>query len=127
MSSVRFLLAFNAPFKLLSRIPRDQRTRVAHFLEKQGFKKQALAVSTDPEHRFELALALGELRLAHDLAMTSDSEEKWRLLSQAATQKSDLNLAAECLGRAKDFGGQLLLATSAGSATQVIYITIFSV
>lgn len=27
------------------------RTRVAHFLEKQGFKQQALAVSTDPEHR----------------------------------------------------------------------------
>uniref|UniRef100_A0A0N5AKD2 Coatomer subunit beta' n=1 Tax=Syphacia muris TaxID=451379 RepID=A0A0N5AKD2_9BILA len=106
---------FDSADKLLARIPRDQRTRVAHFLEKQGFKKQALAVSTDPEHRFELALGLGELQLAHDLAMTADSEEKWRALSQAATLKSDLKLAAECLGRAKDFGGQLLLATSAGS------------
>lgn len=63
-------------------IPRDQRTRVAHFLEKQGFKKQALAVSQDPEHRFELALGLGELKTAYDLAVEADSEEKWRQLSQ---------------------------------------------
>jgi coatomer subunit beta' len=26
-----------------------------HFFEKQGFKKQALAVTTDPEHQFDLA------------------------------------------------------------------------
>merc|ERR1711881_577047 len=31
------------------------------FLEKQGFKKQALAVSSDPEHRFDLAIQLGDL------------------------------------------------------------------
>ena len=40
-------------------IPRDQRSRVAHFLEKQGFKEQALVVSTDADHRFDLALNLG--------------------------------------------------------------------
>ena len=37
---------------MLPTVPKEQRTRVAHFLEKQGFKKQALAVSSDPEHRF---------------------------------------------------------------------------
>ena len=42
-------------------IPRDQRTRVAHFLEKQGFKQQALVVSTDPDHRFDLSLALDKV------------------------------------------------------------------
>lgn len=104
---------------MLPVIPRDHRTRVAHFLEKQGFKKQALVVSQDPDHRFELALSLGDLKLAYDLAVTADSEEKWRQLSQAATLQSELMLAGECLGRARDYGGLLLLATSAGSATLV--------
>lgn len=106
-------------------IPRDQRTRVAHFLEKQGFKKQALAVSQDPDHRFELALSLGELKLAYDIAVASDSEEKWKQLSHAATLRSELMLAGECLGRARDFGGLLLLATSAGSYTLVCIIYSF--
>lgn len=42
---------FDTADKVLPTIPRDQRTRVAHFLEKQGFKQQALAVSTDVDHR----------------------------------------------------------------------------
>ncbi|KAI4815324.1 hypothetical protein KUCAC02_005473, partial [Chaenocephalus aceratus] len=37
----------------------EQRTRVANFLEKTGFKQRPWAVSTDPEHQFErLALRL---------------------------------------------------------------------
>lgn len=34
----------------------------------QGFKQQALAMSTDPEHKFELALQLGDIQTAHKLA-----------------------------------------------------------
>lgn len=34
----------------------------------QGYVQQALAVSSDPEHRFELALRLGEVQTAHQLA-----------------------------------------------------------
>ncbi|MEQ2257467.1 Coatomer subunit beta', partial [Ilyodon furcidens] len=60
---------FNTADSVLPTIPMEQRTRVAHFLEKQGFRQQALAVSTDPEHKFELALQLGELRTAHELAL----------------------------------------------------------
>ncbi|ETN73300.1 hypothetical protein NECAME_04298 [Necator americanus] len=107
---------FETADKVLSTIPKEQRTRVAHFLEKQGFKRQALAVSQDPDHRFDLALALGDLKTAYDLALQGDSEEKWKMLSQAATLKSELMLAGECLGRARDYGGLLLLATCAGSA-----------
>jgi len=38
----------------------------------QGFKQHALAVSTDPEHRFELALQLGELKIAYQLAVEAE-------------------------------------------------------
>lgn len=41
-------------------------------LSPQGFKQQALAVSTDPEHRFELALQLGELKIAYQLAVEAE-------------------------------------------------------
>ena len=38
---------------------------MAHFLEKQGFKQQALAVSSDPEHRFELAVQLCDMKVLY--------------------------------------------------------------
>lgn len=34
----------------------------------QGFKSQALAVTCDPEHKFELAVQLGDLKTAYTIA-----------------------------------------------------------
>lgn len=110
---------FETADKVLPTIPKEQRTRVAHFLEKQGFKQQALAVSSDPEHRFELAVQLGDLKTAYQLASEAQSEEKWKQLAELATAKSQFVLAQECLHRAQDFGGLLLLATSSGNADMV--------
>ena len=89
------------------------------FFVSQGFKKQALEVSADPEHRFELALALGDLATAHTLANEANSQQKWRQLATLATQKGKLRLAQECLHNAQDFGGLLLLATSTGNANMI--------
>ncbi|XP_047248399.1 coatomer subunit beta'-like [Girardinichthys multiradiatus] len=110
---------FNTADSVLPTIPMEQRTRVAHFLEKQGFRQQALAVSTDPEHKFELALQLGELRTAHELALEATSEHKWKQLAEVATTKSQFSLAQECLHQAQDYGGLLLLAT-ASSTTEMV-------
>jgi coatomer subunit beta' len=105
---------FETADKILPTIPKDQRTRVAHFLEKQGFKQQALAVSSDPEHQFDLALQLGDLKVANQLATEADSEQKWKQLAELAINKSQFQLAQEALHKAQDLGGLLLLATSAG-------------
>ena len=43
---------------VLPTIPKEQRNRVAHFLEKQGFKQQALHVSCDPEHRYVCSISI---------------------------------------------------------------------
>ncbi|XP_014607017.1 PREDICTED: coatomer subunit beta' isoform X2 [Polistes canadensis] len=110
---------FETADRVLPTVPKEHRTRVAHFLEKQGFKEQALAVSTDPDHRFELALALGDLTTAHSLAKEANSQQKWRQLASLATQKGKLCLAQECLHQAQDFGGLLLLATSTGNASMI--------
>ncbi|KAL3108388.1 hypothetical protein niasHT_015310 [Heterodera trifolii] len=106
---------FDTADQILKIIPENLHTRVAQFLEKQGFKKQALAISKDPQHRFELALSLGDLPAAYEMAKQADSEEKWKQLAHAATIKSELRLAGECLAKANDFGGLLLLASCAGS------------
>uniref|UniRef100_A0A3Q2YA40 Coatomer subunit beta' n=1 Tax=Hippocampus comes TaxID=109280 RepID=A0A3Q2YA40_HIPCM len=110
---------FGMADKVLPTIPKEQRTRVAHFLEKQGFKQQALAVSTDPEHRFELALQLGELKIAYQLAVEAESEQKWKQLAELAISKCQFGLAQECLHHAQDYGGLLLLATTSGNAPMV--------
>lgn len=110
---------FETADRVLPTVPKEHRTRVAHFLEKQGFKEQALAVSTDPDHKFELALALGDLSTAHSLAKEANSQQKWRQLASLATQKGKLCLAQECLHQAQDFGGLLLLATSTGNASMI--------
>lgn len=104
---------------ILPRVPADQRTRVAHFLEKQGFMKQALVVSTDSDHRFDLALQLKEMRTAYQIAQETDSEEKWKLLGDLALSQFEFGLAKECLYKARDFSGLLLLASAAGDAAMV--------
>ena len=106
-------------FKVLPTVPKEQRTRVAHFLEKQGFKKQALAVSSDPEHKFDLAIQLGDLVTATDLAKEAASEQKWKQLAELATSRAQFDLAQQCLHEAQDHGGLLLLATAAGNAEMV--------
>ncbi|XP_013404104.1 coatomer subunit beta' isoform X1 [Lingula anatina] len=110
---------FDTADKVLPTIPREQRTRVAHFLEKQGFKSQALAVTTDPEHKFELSLGLGDLKTSYQIAKESESEQKWKQLAELATSKCEFGLAQECLHQAQDFGGLLLLASSAGNTEMV--------
>eukprot|EP00045_Choanoeca_perplexa_P013710 m.156219 g.156219 ORF g.156219 m.156219 type:complete len:969 (-) comp16435_c0_seq1:82-2988(-) len=105
--------------EVMPQIPAQQRTRVAHFLEKRGHKEQALVVSTDPEHRFELALSLHKLPVARELAVELDNVHKWKQLAEAAMKKSLFELAEECLGHANDYSGQLLLYSSAGKADKM--------
>jgi len=107
---------FETADKVLPTVPREQRTRVAHFLEKQGFKPQAMAVTCDPEHKFELALQLGDLKIAYQLAKEAEAEQKWKQLAELATSRCEFGLAQECLHQAQDYGGLLLLASASGNA-----------
>lgn len=110
---------FEAADKILPSIPREQRTRVAHFLEKQGYKSQALAVSSDPEHRFDLALQLNDTKTAYQLALEAQSDLKWKQLAKLATSLCEFDLAQQCFSNAQDYSALLLLATSSGNASMV--------
>jgi len=100
--------------RLLPEVPVESRTRVAHFLEKQGFLPQALVVSKDSEHRFELAVRLQQLSIAREMAEAIGSPQKWKQLGEVAMRASNFDLAEECMEYAKDYSGLLLLYTTAG-------------
>lgn len=99
---------------LLPSIPADQLNKIARFLEGQGHKELALQVATDPEHKFELALALGHLPIALELAQEADVDHKWKTVGDAALAAWDVELATTCFTNAKDLGSLLLLHSSTG-------------
>ena len=107
---------FEAAAKVLPEVPKEEYNRIARFLEAQGFKEEALAVATDPEHQFELAVSLGKLQAAYEYTLAQPSEAKWKQIADLALLSSNIQLAEECLVRAADLPGLLLLYTSTGHA-----------
>lgn len=67
-----------AASELLSSIPEGELNKVARFLDGQGHKELALEVATDPEHKFELALALNRLDIALELAKEANVDHRWK-------------------------------------------------
>ncbi|AOW03224.1 uncharacterized protein YALI1_C30119g [Yarrowia lipolytica] len=80
----------------LPAIPEEELSKVAKFLEAQGFKELALEVSTDDEHKFDLALALNDLSVASEIAERSPQDHRWKLLGDAATAAWNFDLAEKC-------------------------------
>ena len=107
---------FDGAKKALVSIPVEQHNKLARFLESQDLKDMALRLTTDSEHKFELAIACGELELAKDICVKErESEEKWKQLGDLAlSSRFDLQLTLECYARANDFGGLLLVYSSMG-------------
>lgn len=98
--------------KVLPRIPTPEHNKLARFLESQGLRDDALELATDPDYRCDLAIGLGRLDLATDIARQFPSELKWRQLADLATVKGDFVLAEECLSESEDFSGLLTLYSS---------------
>ena len=55
-------------------------------------KQEALEIATDPDYRFDLAVSLGELGIALELAEQSGSELKWRQLGELALSAGKLQV-----------------------------------
>lgn len=76
-------------------------------------------MSNDLDHKFELAIQIGDLKVAYGLAGEIDSEQKWTQLADLATESANFDLAQECLHKAQNFGGLLLLATTSGKIQRI--------
>jgi coatomer subunit beta' len=114
---------FDAANELLPNIPESEYTKVARFLESQGFKEEAFAVTTDPDHKFDLALELGQTDTAHELLLetpeedkdSTETESKWKRLSDAALKENNLELVEAASLASHDYSDLLLLYSAVGN------------
>lgn len=119
---------FDTANAILPKIPQDQMDLVARFLESQGFKEEALALSTDPDQKFDLAVQLAKLDVARDIMLeelatkapgsdvSTEAQHKWKQLGDLALNDCQFALAEDCAVRAEDFSLLLILYTSRGDA-----------
>lgn len=77
-------------------------------------KELALSVSTDADHRFELAISLNDLETALSLvrAAPEGSQAKWKVVGDNALSAWQMDLAQEAFEKAGDLPALLLLYTS---------------
>ena len=114
---------FDTANELLPMIPESEHTSVARFLESQGFKEEALAVTTDVDHKFDLAIDLNQVDIAHSLMSeipeedleTTDTMTKWKKLSDVALKNSNFELCEAASLSSDDFPGLLLMYSATGN------------
>ncbi|KAJ8539274.1 hypothetical protein K7X08_013526 [Anisodus acutangulus] len=112
--------------EVLPSIPKEHHNSVAHFLESRGMIEEALEVATDTDYKFELAIQLGKLEIAQEIAAVAQSESKWKQLGDLAMSSGRLEMAEECLKHANDLSGLLLLYSSLGDAEGITELSSFA-
>lgn len=91
---------------------KDTLSKIARFLEGQEYYQEALKTSPDTDQKFDLALKVGQLTLAHEILGEEESELRWRSLGDASLQKYNFKLATEAYTKAHDLESLFLLHSS---------------
>ncbi|KAJ7890672.1 coatomer protein [Mycena olivaceomarginata] len=107
----------DAAAEILPTLPKDQLNKVARFLEGKDLKELALKVTTDPDHKFDLALQLDDLDTALEIARTvpeAEAELKWKSLGDRALAVWRFDLARECFEKGGDLSALMLLLLATG-------------
>ncbi|GBG65649.1 hypothetical protein CBR_g51949 [Chara braunii] len=104
---------------ILPTIPKSDWNTVARFLEARELLEDALRIVTDLDYKFDLALQLGNLDCAREVAEEMGTEVKWRQLGELAMSAGKFELAQECLCNAVDLSGLLLLSTAMGNVKRM--------
>jgi len=115
---------FNTANSLIQTVPVEARNRIARFLESQGLLEEALQVTTDPDHKFDLAIQLEKMDVAVKVAEENDKTNqnvgKWNQLSDLALKIHNYELLETCLIKAKDYSGLYLHYTSMNNMEKII-------
>jgi len=80
-------------------------------------KELAIQVTTDADHKFDLALSLDDLDTASEIARTvpeNESEVKWKALGDRALTVWRFDLARESFEKANDLSALMLLLLAVG-------------
>jgi coatomer subunit beta' len=118
---------FDTASKFFEQLPESLHTRIARFLENQGYPQEALQISKDDDHCFELAVQLEKLDLASDYIRKIAAQAgpsmpprgKWKSLGDVALEKGSFDLALNCFREAKDLGALFLMHTACGDAEEL--------
>lgn len=118
---------FDAASKFFEQLPESLHNRIARFLENQGYAAEALAISKDDDHCFELATQLGKLEQAADFIRKISAQAnaavpprgKWKTLGDVALEQGNFELARSCFKEAKDLGALFLVHTACGDAVEL--------
>ncbi|KAL5529865.1 SEC27 [Sanghuangporus sanghuang] len=103
--------------EILPSIPKEQRNKVARFLEVRGLKELAFQVTLDPDHKFDLSLQLDDLDAALEIVRAlpeTEAETKWKAVGDRALAVWRFDLARECFDKANDLGSLMLLLLAIG-------------
>jgi len=106
-----------AAAEILPTVPKEQRNKIATFLEGRGLKELALEVTTDPDHKFDLSLQLDDLDAAVEIARTVpelEAETKWKAIGDRALAVWRFDLAKESFQKANDLSALMLLLLAIG-------------
>jgi len=109
--------------EILPSIPVKMRNKLARFLDAHDLKEQALQLTTDPDHKFDLAIGLNDVESALSIARSTpapENEAKWKTVGDRALAAWRFDLAKECFENAGDVNSLFLfhLATGDRSALQ---------
>mmetsp|Transcript_30508 Transcript_30508/g.40592 ORF Transcript_30508/g.40592 Transcript_30508/m.40592 type:complete len:213 (-) Transcript_30508:170-808(-) len=99
---------------LLPQIPESYHGKLAKFLEVNGQREMAFKVTPDPDHKFELAIALNNVEVARAIAEDQESVEKWRKVGDIALSRGMFTLAESCFKCSNDVNSLLLFYSSYG-------------
>ncbi|KIM60060.1 hypothetical protein SCLCIDRAFT_26853 [Scleroderma citrinum Foug A] len=119
----------DAAGEILPSIPHEQLNKVARFLEAKDLKELAMQITMDPDHKFDLALALDDLDAALGVIMQSvpetEAESKWKALGDrvlAVWRFERFDLAKGAYEKAGDLGSLMLLVVSMGDRIRLEWI-----
>lgn len=100
---------------LINDVSPSSRSTVGRFLQSRGLLELALAVTSDEEQRFALAVELKQLTLAKELAGrcgADTSASKWKLVADLALESGDVGLSLESYRMSGELNSVLLILSS---------------
>ncbi|EGR29953.1 hypothetical protein IMG5_145440 [Ichthyophthirius multifiliis] len=107
---------------LLENIEKKYYDKLAKFLDTIDKKELAFQIAIDIDHKFDLALQLGNINEANNIAQQTKNINQQKQVGDLALQKGNINLAIECFKNSDDLGSLLLIYSSLGLKEELIEI-----
>ncbi|EGR29436.1 hypothetical protein IMG5_155860 [Ichthyophthirius multifiliis] len=104
---------------LIENIDKKYYDKLAKFLDSIEKKELAFEITTDNEHKFELAIQLGNINEANFIAQKTQNLNQMKQVGDLALFKGNINLAIQCFRNSDDLGSLLLIYSSLGLHDQL--------